>query len=59
MEPFEVSVDDELFRISEEVQPGGVRSYDFSWLNGPVGGTYGFTVGQFVDAFDGSSQSRV
>ena len=51
MEPFEVSVDGELFRIGERVQPGGARSYDFTWLNGPAEGTYGFMVGQFTAAF--------
>lgn len=45
MEPFEVVVHGELFRINERTQPSGATSYDFSWLNGPAGGTYGFTVG--------------
>lgn len=56
MEPFEVTVDDELFRISERIQPGGALSYDFTWLNGPIDSTYGFTVGRFVAASsDGAS----
>ncbi len=41
---FEVTVDHELFRISERRQPGGALSYDFAWLNGPADGTDGFTV---------------
>lgn len=69
MDPFEVVVQGELFRVSERTQPGGGMSYDFAWLNGPAGGTYGFTVAlpsgqitaaeltaqarQFVDAFYG------
>ncbi len=48
MKPFEVTIDDELFRISERRQPDGGLSYDFAWLNGPAGGTYGFTVGKFA-----------
>jgi hypothetical protein len=48
MEPFEVIVDDELFRISERRQPSGALSYDFSWLNGPADGTYGFNASQFI-----------
>lgn len=46
MEPFEVTVDHELFRISERLLPGGSFSYDFAWLNGPAEGTYGFTIGR-------------
>lgn len=46
MEPFEVVVDGELFRISERRQPGGALSYDFAWINGPMDGTYVFTVGR-------------
>lgn len=45
MDPFEVTVQGELFRISERTAPDGTLSYDFSWLNGPAGGTYGFTIG--------------
>lgn len=48
MEPFEVIVDGELFRISERRQPSGELSYDFSWLNGPGVGTYGFNANQFI-----------
>lgn len=48
MRPFEVAIDDELFRISERRQPDGTLSYDFAWLNGPADGTYGFTVGKFA-----------
>ena len=57
MEPFEVSVDDELFRISERRQPSGALSYDFSWLNGPADGTYGFNASRFV-ADSASEPSR-
>ncbi|MHA7294976.1 hypothetical protein [Arthrobacter sp. HLT1-21] len=46
MDPFEVVVDGELFRISERSQPGGALSYDFSLINGPMDGTYVFTVGR-------------
>lgn len=48
MEPFEVIVDEELFRINERRQPSGSLSYDFSWLNGPAEGTYGFNVSRLV-----------
>jgi hypothetical protein len=46
MDDFKISVDHELFRISERYQPDGRLSYDFSWLNGPADGTYGFTIGR-------------
>ncbi|SEE31837.1 hypothetical protein SAMN04489740_1117 [Arthrobacter alpinus] len=46
MDVFEISVDDELFRISERYQPDGRLSCDYSWLNGPAVGTYGFTIGR-------------
>lgn len=46
MDPFEVVVQGERFRISERVQPDGGMSYDFAWLNGPAGGTYGLTIGR-------------
>lgn len=48
MKPFEVIVDDELFCISERLQPSGALSYDFSWLNGPADGTYGFSASPFI-----------
>lgn len=41
-------VDDELFHISERRQPSGALSYDFSWLNGPADGTYGFNASRFI-----------
>ncbi len=44
MESFDVTIDGEAFRISERMQPTGEPSYDFTWLNGPLDGTYGFTV---------------
>lgn len=49
MDDFEVSIDHELFRISERYQPSGSLSYDFAWLNGPAEGTYGFTVAKTGD----------
>ncbi len=55
MEPFEVIVNDELFRISERHQPSGALSYDFSWLNGPADGTYGFTVSPLVASSAGET----
>jgi hypothetical protein len=45
MDTLEFFVHGELFRVSERWQPSGMVSYDFAWLNGPNGGTYGFTVG--------------
>ncbi|MHA7146293.1 hypothetical protein ACX80U_16410 [Arthrobacter sp. TmT3-37] len=48
MEPFEVIVDGELFRISERRQPSGALNYDISWLNGPADGTYGFNASRFI-----------
>lgn len=45
MDPFEVWIDHELFRVSERRQPSGALSYDFAWLNGPEEGSYGFFVG--------------
>jgi hypothetical protein len=44
MNPFDVTVEHEVFRISERRQPNGALSYDFLWINGPADGTYGFTV---------------
>ncbi len=44
MKDLELSVDGEVFRISERVATGGQVSYDFAWLNGPADGSYGFTV---------------
>ena len=43
MDALEISVELELFRVTERRQPDGRLSYDFDWLNGPAGGTYGFT----------------
>ena len=45
MDPFEIVVQGELFRVSERTQPDGGMSYDFAWRNGPAEGTYGFTMG--------------
>lgn len=45
MDPFEVSVDGELFRISARCEPSKTITYDFTWLNGPANGTYGFSLG--------------
>jgi hypothetical protein len=44
MDPFEVIVQGEQFRVCERTQPEGGMSYDFAWLNGPAGGTYGFAL---------------
>lgn len=44
MNPFEVAVQGELFRVSERTPPHGGMSYDFDWFNGPANGTYGFSV---------------
>lgn len=52
MDSFEVSVDGELFRISERCDPGETLTYDFSWLNGPANGTYGFSLGAALSAND-------
>ncbi len=48
MKDFELSVDSEQFRVSERLQPNGVMSYDFTWLNGPNDGNCGFTVAVFA-----------
>lgn len=45
MEPFEVVIRGERFRISEQSTGYGTVSCDFDWLNGPLDGTYGFSVG--------------
>lgn len=46
MEAFDVTVENEVLRVRERRQPGGGLSYDFLWVNGPAGGTYGFTIGR-------------
>lgn len=46
MDPFDVTAEHEVFRVSERRQPGGALSYDLLWVNGPASGTYGFTVGR-------------
>ncbi|WP_434619739.1 hypothetical protein [Arthrobacter sp. A5] len=56
MDSFEVSVDHELFRISERYEPNGTVNYNFAWLNGPADGNYGFTIG-FPTADPASAQS--
>lgn len=45
MDSFEVSVDGELFRISERRESSTAITYEFTWLNGPANGTYGFAIG--------------
>lgn len=45
MESFEIVVDHEVFRVAERSADADSFTYDFSWTNGPAGGTYGFTVG--------------
>jgi hypothetical protein len=46
MNPFDLTVEHEIFRISERRQPNGALSHDLLWINGPADGTYGFTVGR-------------
>ncbi|WP_181036407.1 hypothetical protein [Arthrobacter sp. B1805] len=48
MAPLEVTVDDEVFRVTERTLPYGALCYDFAWLKGPVEGTYGLTVRKLV-----------
>lgn len=59
MDTFEITLDHELFRISQRYQPDGRLSYDFAWLNGPADGSYGFTTarsgGEEVPADPGSA----
>lgn len=59
MEDIELSVDDELFRVSKRRQPNGMMSYDFAWLNGPNDGTYGFTVGLVAAGTDAAGFDAV
>ncbi len=40
-----IEVDGERFDIRMRTGPNGQRAYDFSWLNGPSGQPYGFTIG--------------
>jgi len=40
-----IEVEGEQFRVDRRTAPEGRQSVDFTWLNGPQGGTYGFTVG--------------
>ena len=66
MHELKVSVGAEVFLVRIRLQPDATVSYDFTWLNGPADGTYGFTMGRgttvsrddlaaearlFVDAF--------
>lgn len=48
MDPIELTIDQEVFRVSERRQASGAMSYDFVWLNGPDHGNYGFTVGSIA-----------
>ncbi|MFJ6001282.1 hypothetical protein [Arthrobacter sp. NPDC092385] len=48
MDSFDVTVEHGVFRVSERRQSGGALSYDLLWVNGPSGGTYGFTVGRSI-----------
>lgn len=41
MDPIELTIDQEIFRISERRRASGAVSCDFAWLNGPNDGTYG------------------
>ncbi|WP_445444850.1 hypothetical protein [Clavibacter sp. km3a] len=45
MDPFEVTVLGERWRIAEREPRGADPTYDLTWLSGPADGTYGFTVG--------------
>jgi hypothetical protein len=45
MDPFEVVIRGERFRISPRPKQFGAVSCDFDWVNGPLQGKYGFTVG--------------
>ncbi|MBM7412879.1 hypothetical protein JOE38_002702 [Clavibacter michiganensis] len=65
MEAFEVTVRGERWRIAEREPADAAPTYDLTWLSGPDGGTYGFSIGgtrrtceqltaeatAFVDAF--------
>ncbi|HXH34171.1 MAG TPA: hypothetical protein VNJ54_07130 [Plantibacter sp.] len=39
-----IEVDGEQFRVETRTDSDRRLSIDFTWLNGPAGGTYGFTV---------------
>ncbi|WP_298254131.1 hypothetical protein [uncultured Arthrobacter sp.] len=58
MDSFEVTVDDEVFRIDERKGPGGALSYDFSWVSGPADGTYGFSVGRLCHESGGMTSEK-
>jgi hypothetical protein len=45
MDGFEVSVRGERWRITEREPAGETPAYDLTWLSGPAGGSYGFTIG--------------
>lgn len=45
MEAFEVTVRGERWRIAERDPADATPAYDLTWLSGPAGGAYGFTVG--------------
>ncbi|PPF66048.1 hypothetical protein C5E16_12625 [Clavibacter michiganensis] len=45
MEAFEVSVRGERWRIAAREPAEATPAYDLTWLSGPGGGAYGFTVG--------------
>lgn len=44
-DPHVIDVGGERFRVDQRVEPDGRWSTDFTWINGPGRGTYGFTVG--------------
>jgi hypothetical protein len=57
MHAVEITVDHEIFRVTERGQPDGRLSYDFDWLNGPAEGSYGFTASLAdIDADDPTGQ---
>lgn len=40
-----IEVEEESFDVASRPQPDGSSSYDFTWIDGPDGSSYGFTVG--------------
>jgi hypothetical protein len=48
MEPFEITVDGERWRIVAREPAGATPTYDLTWLSAPGGGRRGLTVGGAV-----------
>lgn len=59
MDAFELSIDRELFRVSERVQANGLTCYDFAWINGPADGAYGFSVGFLVARHEDNAEGGI